>query len=311
MKQPSKMQPRTGIQKWILVQDEDRLRAGWRLIAHFLLMGFLALLLLFALGLALSAFGQDTLFENPLITQSAVLLAVTLSIIIARHWIDQRPFLDLGLRWNGQAAQDLLIGTLIAGALMGFIFVIELSLGWLSWGGFVWVIVPVPEILTMVLGAVVVFMFVAWTEELLARGYWLQNIAAGSNLTWGVVVSSVFFAILHASNPNVRVIAIVGLLLAGLFLAYGFVRTRTLWLAIGLHFGWNFFESTVFGFPVSGLDAPGLMVHQATGPELITGGAFGPEAGLILLPALAFGAGLVYLYTRDRDLTPKPKSSKN
>ena len=91
-----------------------------------------------------------------------------------------------------------------------------------------------------------------------------------------------------------------GIFFAGLFLAYGYLRTGQLWLSIGLHIGWNFFEGVIFGFPVSGLDIYRLIRHQIQGPEIWTGGAFGPEAGLIVLPALAVGSVLIYFYTRDR-----------
>jgi membrane protease YdiL (CAAX protease family) len=85
----------------------------------------------------------------------------------------------------------------------------------------------------------------------------------------------------------------------GIFLAYGYIRTRQLWLPLGLHTGWNFFESTVFGYPVSGMSGLPRLIHQdVSGPELLTGGEFGPEAGLLLLPGLLLGSLLVYLYTR-------------
>jgi uncharacterized protein len=54
----------------------------------------------------------------------------------------------------------------------------------------------------------------------------------------------------------------------------------------------------VFGFPVSGLDTFRLLRHTVSGPELWTGGVFGPEAGLIVLPVLLIGSILVILYTR-------------
>jgi membrane protease YdiL (CAAX protease family) len=93
-------------------------------------------------------------------------------------------------------------------------------------------------------------------------------------------------------------LAAAGLFLAGMFLAFAYTRTRQLWLPIGLHIGWNFFEGTVFGFPVSGLGLSGIIEHSVNGPVQFTGGAFGPEAGLVLLPALALGTILVYYYTR-------------
>jgi hypothetical protein len=67
---------------------------------------------------------------------------------------------------------------------------------------------------------------------------------------------------------------------------------------MGLHLGWNFFEGVVFGFPVSGLDIYHITHLHISGPMLWTGGNFGPEAGLIILPTIALGTGLVYLYTR-------------
>ena len=93
-----------------------------------------------------------------------------------------------------------------------------------------------------------------------------------------------------------------GIFFAGVFLAYGYIRTRQLWLPIGLHLGWNFFEGVGFGFPVAGLaDIYKLIRIQVHGPEIWTGGALGPEAGLIVLPALLLGGFLIYLYT----MTPR------
>jgi hypothetical protein len=140
---------------------------------------------------------------------------------------------------------------------------------------------------------------VGWQEELLARGYWLQNLAEGLNPIWAVLISSVLFALGHLLNPNVSWNAILGLVFAGIFLAYGYLRTRQLWLPIGLHIGWNFFEGTVFGFQVSGLtEMPQLIRQVVQGPELVTGGLFGPEAGLVVLPAMALGVLLIFGYTR-------------
>src|SRR3989337_826088 len=130
-----------------------------------------------------------------------------------------------------------------------------------------------------------VFVVVSWQEELLSRGYWFQNLSEGLNPVWGVAISSILFALLHLVNPHMSVSAGLGLFAAGIFLAYARVRSGQLWLAMGLHTGWNFFEGTVFGFSVSGLEnlSP-LIVQSVAGPELFTGGAFGPEAGLVLLP---------------------------
>jgi hypothetical protein len=148
---------------------------------------------------------------------------------------------------------------------------------------------------------VALFTFVSWQEELLTRGYWLQNLSAGLSQSLGVLLSSAVFALAHWFNPNLNWQALLGLFLAGLFLAYGYLRTRQLWLPIGLHLGWNFFEGTLFGFPVSGQYQYQLIRQTVTGPDLITGGSFGPEAGLVLLPVLVLGAAGIYYYTKNRN----------
>jgi hypothetical protein len=78
------------------------------------------------------------------------------------------------------------------------------------------------------------------------------------------------------------------------------LRTRQLWLSIGLHFSWNFFLGPIFGFPVSGITSFTLLQVEISGPDLFTGGAFGPEAGLVVLPAQALGFLIVWAATRGR-----------
>lgn len=147
--------------------------------------------------------------------------------------------------------------------------------------------------LSGVLTYLLVFILVGWNEELLTRGYWLQNLEQGINRPVAVLLTSLVFAALHAANPNASWTSTLGLFAAGLFLAYGYTATNHLWLPIGLHIGWNFFEGVVFGFPVSGLNIFRLIETKVNGPAWLTGAEFGPEAGLILLPALILGAFLI------------------
>jgi membrane protease YdiL (CAAX protease family) len=192
---------------------------------------------------------------------------------------------------------DILAGIGITFVQMGFIYVVMLGLGWLTFEGFAWEFDPVNVVIMNVITFLIVFLFVGWNEELLSRGYHLQTIASGLNLFWGVVISSAIFGLLHLGNPNAIGVSAAGIFFAGVFLAYGYLRTKQLWLPIGLHIGWNSFEGVGFGFPVSGLDTYALTRITVHGPELWTGGPFGPEAGLIVLPALIVGAFLIYLYT--------------
>ena len=283
-----------------LSRDERRLRAGWRLGGQFLLMVVFFLIMGVPLGLLMLVFpalpGEAILLASTLIS----FLAITASVYLARRFLDRRSFGSLGLGWNRQAAADLLYGVMVAGLMMGLVFLVEWAAGWLSFEGFAWQFESWPRVLVECALIAFVFMLVGWHEELLSRGYWLQNLGEGLNLPWGVSLSSALFALAHIANPNVSWGALLGLFAAGLFLAYGYLRTQQLWLPIGLHIGWNFFEGTVFGFPVSGSFFYRLIRQSISGPELITGGEFGPEAGLIILPMMALGAGLIYWFTRQR-----------
>jgi hypothetical protein len=225
---------------------------------------------------------------------------------IARRLLDRRSFVSLGFRLDRSAPLDVLAGFLIAGVMMAAIYVVEAVAGWLRFDGWAWQAIPVGKVALGLLGGLLGFTAVGFYEELHFRGYLLQNMRDGMGMRWGLFLSSVIFGISHLSNPNVTWYStLLGLIAAGYFLAYGWVRTRQLWLSIGVHIGWNSFEGHVFGFPVSGIDVVGLIRQTPTGPVAITGGPFGPEAGLIILPAMAVGIGLIWLYTRGRLAPPQ------
>ena len=294
--------PRSFFAKIFKSPDENRLRAGWRLFFHLLIMIPIGLIV-GALSKVLFPFWQGGMLQDQLIS----LVAMTLSIFIARRWLDKRSFTSLGLKVNKKTWGDLLAGIGITFLMMGFIYLLEWSLGWITFEGFAWEFESASSVTLNLLGIFGIFILVGWNEELLSRGYQLQNLADGINLTWGVIISSAVFGLLHLGNPNATWLSAAGIFLAGIFLAYGYIRTNQLWLPIGLHIGWNFFEGVVFGFPVSGLDVFRLTRISVNGPDLVTGGAFGPEAGLIVIPALVLGAGLIYFYTKNAQDTDSAK----
>jgi membrane protease YdiL (CAAX protease family) len=153
------------------------------------------------------------------LNQVVSLFATTLSIYLARRFLDKRSFSSLGLKLDRWTAIDILAGIVITFFIMGFIYLVELGLGWLTFDGFAWETDPILTVLGGTLGMFVVFIFVGWNEELLSRGYHLQTIASGMNLFWGVVISSTIFGLLHLGNPNATWVSAAGIFFAGLFLA--------------------------------------------------------------------------------------------
>lgn len=261
-----------------------------------LFSNLIGLLFLFLFGVLQITLDNSVMM---LLAQSIALISITTATFLAVRILNRRPIGSLGLTITGQSLRDILVGIAISCLQMGLIFVLELGLGWIKFEGFAWESLSPAEILSGTVVWLLIFVIVGWQEELLSRGYLLQTIESGSTLFWGVLLSSVIFGIFHIFNPGADWVSTIGLIFAGVFLALPYILTRQLWLSIGLHIGWNFFEGVVFGFKVSGLATFRLINHSTiSGMNIWTGGAFGPEAGLIILPVLLFGSFLIILYTR-------------
>lgn len=295
---------------------ERRLRAFWRLAMQVLLFTGLLFAIAYNGGYLADRLGvRHLLGISGLPPETAGLLsqftAILISLAVAVRLLDRRPFGDLGLHLSRAWWLDLGFGLLLGAFLMTLIFGLEWAAGWIRVTGFFHVEQPLPSFGVSILGALLLFLLVALQEELWTRGYQLRNLSEGLNLPyWGPtgaviaawVGSSVLFGLLHAENPNATLISTVNLSLAGLFLGLGYVLTGELAIPMGVHLTWNFFQGNVFGFPVSGLtvNRVTLIAVEQGGPELWTGGPFGPEAGLIGIGAILLGSGLTCAWVRLR-----------
>jgi hypothetical protein len=146
--------------------------------------------------------------------------------------------------------------------------------------------------------SLLLFVFAAAAEEMLFRGYPLQTLTR-ANLAWlGVLLTSVPFAAVHLNNPHaVPGFTFVNTALAGVWLAVAYLRTRSLWLPLALHWSWNWAQASLLGFPVSGIEriapAPLLQAINA-GPDWLTGGAYGIEGGAACTVALLISTLVIW-----------------
>ena len=230
------------------------------------------------------------------------LVTTTVAAIVAVRLIGRRPVRELGIVPVPGFWGDLAFGLGLGAALMTVVFAAEWLAGWVTVDGFAYVRRPGQPFGLVMGGIAVVALCVGFYEELVSRGYLLREMAQGMagpprvGITFALVmatlVSSVLFALGHAGNPNASVVSTVNIVLAGVMLAVPFVLTGRLAASIGLHITWNFFQSAVFGFPTSGFPAPAsLLAITQRGPDSWTGGAFGPEAGILGLGAMLLGIG--------------------
>ncbi len=295
--------------------QERRVRSGWRLLLQ--LVGYVAGQ---ASPLALIGDPENGLLPSwaaalPLTKQALfIILGCIASLLIT--WLvtlilDRRRFADIGFQIGRDWWVEFGFGLLLGALLMGLIFVVELGLGWIEITDYFRVKSPDQTFWGALLSPLMLFIGVGIQEELLSRGYQIRNLAEGVNFErighrWAImlawIATSAFFGLLHAANPNSTWISTFNIALAGIFLGVGYVLTGRLALSIGLHITWNLFQGNFFGFPVSGNDFADvtLIAVKQVGPTLWTGGAFGPEAGLIGIAAITLGTLIIITWVRRR-----------
>ncbi len=216
----------------------------------------------------------------------ATFAAAAIANAVAIRIYERGRLADIGLGWSGDAGRNLVVGL---GSGAGSALVVVLAPVIVGAAGFAYA--PGsgfhPGALLLVS---FVLLFGAVGEELLFRGYGFQVLIPQLGPFATILPISVLFAVAHASNPNITMLARATTLGWGILLGWSFLRSGDLWLPIGLHFGWNL-GCLLLGAPISGLVDPRIVVgYVVQGNPLWTGGDYGPEAGLpalLVLPLLA------------------------
>ncbi len=285
-------------------------RASFYLIAYVLVtlvvqVAALSLYMLYSLlkGAAPLAVGQAILGGPSPTWPELVLTGLGFLVVLAltylfRRFLDGKDFVTLGFR-RQRLFLDTAFGLMLGCVLMAGIFFVEWGLGLLTVERRIWDAGAVIKAVGDVSLSLLFFAIAGANEEIVFRGYVLPTLAEGMGRGAAVVVSSVVFSIFHVLNPNVSLVAIVNISLAGVVFAYAYWLSGNLWLPMALHFSWNFFQGAVFSLPVSGIVVRGLLqTHPRPGAEWITGGVFGPEAGLSGSLALILACAFLWVWSR-------------
>ena len=165
--------------------------------------------------------------------------------------------------------------------------------------------IPIYRAVSLLIGVLIIL--VGWiiqggTEEIVTRGWLMNVLGARYNIGIGLFISSTLFGLLHLTNPNVSFIAVINIILIGVFYGLYVIKTNDLWAVCGMHSAWNFAQGNLFGFEVSGInvEVSSLMDLNLVGNDFISGGIFGPEAGIASTVVLLISIGiLIYLDKKD------------
>lgn len=269
--------------------NERRLRAGWRIFIFFFAVASFGLGLIYLAEAVLGGKPAPGL-RRELVMVGALAIAATSLLPLGRRLLDKRSTVSLGLRFDRVAAKDLAFGWLLSGAMAGAFFLVLFLLGGVAIDGFAWQEGSVAAPLLLSFG---LYVLVGWWEELFFRGYVFDNLRSGLGLVAAVAVSCLMYGLMHMANPNATVLSTVIIVGFGFLRLYGLLSTRQLWLSMGMHMGWNFFQGSVLGFAASGQGSFKLLSLELTGQGWLTGGAFGPEGSVLVLPIL--GATLLVM----------------
>lgn len=254
---------------------ENRLRSGWRvLIFSSLLFSFIIVFSLITNGTI--GFTFPTAFLTILL------------LYFAAKKLDKRDMSEFGLRNSRAWFRDFFAGFVMAALAMSGIVLIKVQMGWLTIEQFQVNMTETSFLWGIALSFILMLAVSVW-EELYFRSYLITNLKEGfmfkrignfGAVLIAVILSSAFFGLLHFGNPNASWVSTLNISVAGLVFSYPYIVTKSIAIPLGMHLSWNFFQGAVYGLPVSGNQFEEMfMVTNSNGPEVFTGGNFGPEAG--------------------------------
>ena len=251
----------------------------------------LLLIASFALALIMYGLSQAALDSVSVPWVGWVLSVVLSAAMIALYalfvkWLERQPASDVPLR--------ALLPETGKGFLVGILFFVLVVL--VMWIAGLYRIAHFGKDRSLdILSAFFLFLVVGVGEEILFRGILFRWIDEKWGFVVALVVSSLLFGAMHFGQPGATWWSSLAIAIeAGLLLGAAYKWSGTLWLPIGIHWAWNFFQGNVFGFAVSGGDAGASLIQAGVnGPDILTGGAFGAEASII---AVILGAALSAWY---------------
>lgn len=234
---------------------------------------------------------------------------ISLLVFFRVKVIEKRSLSSIGFNKNNWLKKYSL-GFLIGLAMMSIIVLILLPFGYITIEKN-----PIQPVGVSAIASVLVILF-GWiiqgaTEEIVTRGWLLNILSTKYNIGVGLLISSTLFGLMHLTNPNVNYIAVINIVLVGLFYGLYVIKTNDLWAVCGMHSAWNFAQGNIFGFKVSGLDVSvgSLIDLNLVGSDFVTGGIFGPEAGITATFILLASIGILLFIDKKRYFSNKPLKS--
>lgn len=284
--------------KKIFKNKNSKIRSGWKIfftLCSFYIITMIASIPITFISTIYSTFNgnldiisydivnmQSNIYYLLMIIQNIVM--ITLPLIIWK-FIEKKEFKQMGLENIKFHTRDLTAGLLLGAISMIIVFAGIISIGD---GKMAYSLIN-PKFSVGLISNLILFILVGFAEEIFGRAYIMSTLKQTKNIYITVIVSSIIFSLLHSGNPNVSLIAYLNIFLVGVLFAYMYIKSGNIWMSIGYHITWNYFQGNIFGFQVSGLESQGIYQTNILSQNILNGGDFGPEGGLIVTVVIILG----------------------
>lgn len=289
---------------------EGKVRSGWKIAAVFgiflginlvigTIIGTVATVVLITAGnldpmtMQYTADGTQMMNQLNLILMFIQEIIMIFTPIIAWKYVMKRPLTNMGFGSIKIHGKEFITGLLFGIVSMTIVFMALL----LSGNATVTSWTPVFSLNTLIY--LVLYILVGFAEEIFGRGYIMATLRQTRNIPVVILVSAIIFALLHGMNPGIGILPLINLTIFGILFAYTYLKSGNIWMAIGYHITWNYFQGNVFGFKVSGTNTGGILTTTYENNTIINGGDFGPEGGLFVTAILLLGFVFVTYYYRN------------
>lgn len=280
---------------------DGELRLLWKLLA------FSGVFFLSSLVMAMLLIFTDSIsgIQLWLLVQ---LFGVGAATVFCMVLIERKPIREVGFQPGRAVVRHLSFGIPVASSMVALVLLVELTTGLAR---ITLVQLDVTRGLNIVATGLLQFAIVAVAEETISRGYPFLALRHRYNARVAILFTSLVFSAMHLGNPGVSMFGLMNIFLAGIWLGSARTLSGNLWLPISLHFAWNFVLGTVLGYPVSGMVDASVFVTVSHGPEMVSGGSFGPEGGLLVTGSLIAGTVLLYIPKVRAFISPPSKQDSD
>jgi membrane protease YdiL (CAAX protease family) len=285
------------------------IRTVWRMLTYLGIIvlawvPFIGILLLLSLIFPSGMGGKEMLSGINIIFMTGIDCALVLGAWITLRWIDHRPFALLGMSFSLEGLKEFFIGSIFGILYLTSIALILLITGWasFSFGNMD------SQVLLSMLTYLVFFAVAGFLEEVVNRGYLFQAFIEGTRAWIAILIFSLVFSLGHILNEELSWVGGLNLFLHGILFSLAYLKTRSLWVPIGMHVAWNWTQGPLWGMNVSGTTIDNsFLVSVPKGPALLSGGDFGAEGSLI---TLVVTIGLVLYIWKARWIKPTQEKAR-